>query len=30
VVRDGELLGVDLAALIARHNALSRALWSRA
>ena len=30
VVRDGELLGVDLAALIARHNALSRALWSHA
>ena len=30
VVRDGELLGMDLAALIARHNALSRALWSRA
>jgi len=30
VVRDGELLGVDLPALIARHNALSRALWSRA
>ena len=30
VVRDGELLGMDLAALIARHNALSRALWSHA
>jgi len=30
VVRDGDLRGVDLAPLIARHNALSRALWSRA
>jgi 8-oxoguanine deaminase len=27
LVRDGELVDVDLPALIARHNAISRALW---
>ncbi len=30
VVEDGELVGVDLAALIARHNALSREMVARA